>query len=649
MKSFPAQLADTLLKRNQTPGFAEICAVMNLDDNPSSLIDRELGNVLFINSKMVRFTGFSSDDLREKPINLLFEGIDLEKITSGELHEISVRRKDQPSEKTQAKFNAVDKNMRWLRIQFFDPGVKDTDSHPIDENCIYKMLEFARLADCESMQVALERCAEIIQQVSHSESVCLYMADAEAPQFNRVATVGEGDSFPQILPTLDLMRLSEAFLWNPTMRVLTDLHRFGRRNEYSYIGSVPLTEESATTGLIICGGKSAQPKELTLELLELLAQQVLAVEQHYLLVDNLQKENRSYTRLIHLLNASFNNITEGVVLLSPELSIQHINPAAESILGYTSEEVKGQDYENVLIGTDRISPALEEARKGVTTHDIGKVTLNRRDGQAFPALVHVLPVMMKESLIGIELIINDISENENNKTLNQHLEHRAVLGDYTAAFAHDIRNPINNIYTGIQLLGAKLDPDDPNQAIIERIQGDCTRLNHQMESFLAFSRPTDLHLEPIDVGMFLKRTLDRWHPRLMRANINPILQVEENIDKIKGDPRALDRVFTNLISNAVDAMTGIGDTLAVKAVMNTSVAEVPMVEITVSDNGPGIPDDIKDRIFEPFVSNSQKGTGLGLAITKQIVTAHKGSINVKSFAGGTTFIVNIPACNGECE
>jgi signal transduction histidine kinase len=180
---------------------------------------------------------------------------------------------------------------------------------------------------------------------------------------------------------------------------------------------------------------------------------------------------------------------------------------------------------------------------GVTTHDIGKVTLNRRDGTAFPALVHVLPVMMKDALIGIELIISDISENENNKTLNQHLEHRAVLGDYTAAFAHDIRNPINNIYTGIQLLAAKLDENDPNQEIIERIQGDCTRLNHQMESFLAFSRPTDLHLEPIDVGMFLKRTLDRWHPRLMRANINPILQVKKILIKSRVTQGRLTRLY----------------------------------------------------------------------------------------------------------
>ena len=94
----------------------------------------------------------------------------------------------------------------------------------------------------------------------------------------------------------------------------------------------------------------------------------------------------------------------------------------------------------VLIGTDRIAPALEEARQGTTTHNIGKVNLNRRNGQAFPAQVQVLPVMMKETLVGIEVIFADISENENNKTLTQHLEHRALIGDFTAAFAHDIKD-----------------------------------------------------------------------------------------------------------------------------------------------------------------------------------------------------------------
>jgi signal transduction histidine kinase len=129
--------------------------------------------------------------------------------------------------------------------------------------------------------------------------------------------------------------------------------------------------------------------------------------------------------------------------------------------------------------------------------------------------------------------------------------------------------------------------------------------------------------------------------------VTPTVHIDADIPKILGDPRSLDQVFTNLISNAVDAMTETGDTLAVRAVINQEFSGHPHVDISISDNGPGIPEDIKDRIFEPFVSTRQKGTGLGLAITKQIITAHKGSISVNSFPGGTVFTVRLPADNGD--
>jgi len=114
-----------------------------------------------------------------------------------------------------------------------------------------------------------------------------------------------------------------------------------------------------------------------------------------------------------------------------------------------------------------------------------------------------------------------------------------------------------------------------------------------------------------------------------------------------GDPRSLEQVFTNLISNALEAMVDVGDTLAVKANLIAEVSGHSSVVISISDNGPGIPQDIQEHIFEPFVTTRQKGTGLGLAITKQIVNAHKGSIRVESFAGGTVFSVQIPVESGD--
>jgi len=99
----------------------------------------------------------------------------------------------------------------------------------------------------------------------------------------------------------------------------------------------------------------------------------------------------------------------------------------------------------------------------------------------------------------------------------------------------------------------------------------------------------------------------------------------------------------------VDAMSKSGGTLAIKVKHAEKPGNRQQLEITVSDNGPGIPDEIRKKLFEPFVTNKPQGTGLGLAITKKIVTAHHGSINVDSFPGGTIFHVLLPTANGDTE
>jgi len=649
MKSFSKSVADNLFNRNKAPGLSEICAVLNLENDPCALVDHEQGILVFINSKLMRFSEYSNDEVLEKPFQILFPELVSTVFSSGESRQMIVNRKNLPAIKVDAHFNYLDSATHWLRVRFIDPTHVPVEEKSIESASIEKLLDFASLADSESFLLALDKGAAIIHQVTSAEGIAIYQTDADFPQFKRVASAGIGAEFPETLPLVDSIRLETAQIWNPGMRVLTDLHKFGRSNGFKYMASAPLGEGSATVGLIVCGGKNEIPQVLNEKLLLTVSTQVRALQQHYLLVETLQRENHSYTQMINLLEAVFSNINEGVILLSPDLTIQHINPAAEWIMGYSSQEVQGKDYDNIMIGTDRLTPALEEARKGVTTHNIGKVSFNRRDGQSFPALMQVVPVVIKGEIIGIELILSDISETENNKAVVQHLEHRATLGDYTSAIAHDIRNPINNISLGIQRISNRFPPDDPNREVMTGIQNDCTRLSHLMESLLAYARSPELHLETIEVEPFLKRTLDRWHPRLVNAHINSHLNVEENVDKIIGDPRALDRVFTNLISNAVDAMSVSGDTLAINAKLNATAADLPMVEITFSDNGPGIPEELKERIFEPFVSTSQKGTGLGLSITKQIVTAHKGSINVNSFPGGTHFIVSIPAAIGDSE
>jgi PAS domain S-box-containing protein len=403
----------------------------------------------------------------------------------------------------------------------------------------------------------------------------------------------------------------------------------------------------ALTGILVVGDRYKEAPAYLPEFLERSGVQIGLAIQHFVLVENLRGEIEHQRRLNATNAAVFENSEEGVMVLDPNLTVREINSAAEWILGYANWEAQGQSVDNLLIGAERLIPALEAACQGIPTHNIGNVYLHRRNGQSFPAHMQTIPVQKDGVLLAVIVFLSDGSVHEEFRLRTQQLEHRAILGDVTAVFAHEVRNPINNISTGLQLIAMRLAPDDPNLEILNRMEGDCTRLNHLMESVLAFSRPIEPKFEPVDVAVLVRRLLDRWRPRMLRVNVEPFFQVAENTPKISADPRSLEQVFTNLVSNAVEAMSDHGGTLAVKIAPSETLTHPPQVEVIISDSGPGIPDELRHRIFEPFVSHKTGGTGLGLAITKRLVTAHHGSIGLDSFPGGTVFTVQLPAVEGE--
>jgi signal transduction histidine kinase len=135
---------------------------------------------------------------------------------------------------------------------------------------------------------------------------------------------------------------------------------------------------------------------------------------------------------------------------------------------------------------------------------------------------------------------------------------------------------------------------------------------------------------------------------MVRANVQPVVQCEPALPPAQGNPRALEQVFTNLFSNAIQAMSAQGGgSLAVKTQAALGAGGRQFIQVDVADNGPGIPKELQERLFQPFFTTRQDGTGLGLAITKRIVTAHKGAIQVTSFPGGTVFHVQIPVAEAQ--
>ncbi len=646
MRNLTGQFGANLLGKS-APGADEVLALINLEEDPCALVDLTGDKVVFLNSRLVKISSFITADLRDKHCSYLFPNLDLKSVSSGEIKEVEMNRRGLTSILVKVRFDFIGVDGHWVLVRLITRTEESDDQDEMLRSLFGRLLELNKTSEKLEVEKGLPQIMGVICQILNVETAALYQADPSFPTLKRICLSGNATDLPDELPSTDLMKLVEPMMWNPGIRVITEIHRHARMHSVDYVATAPLKLDDSAIGILSVCGKGEVPVELRISILQYLSFQILNFIQKATLTQTLEERIEQFRLKLELQKAAVEHMAEAVILLRPDLTITEINPAAEWMLGYADREVQSQPYDNILIGTDRLIPALEDALKGNTTHNLGKANLNRRNGQSFPAQIKVIPVLRHDNLLGIEILIQDISENEQSKALTQQLEHRAVLGDYTAAFAHDLRNPINNISTGIQLMAMKLAAEDPNQEIINRIQGDCTRLSHLMESFMAFSRPMELKFESIDLGLYLARIVDRWRPKFSKVNVKPVINIEADIAPIKGDPRSLDQVFTNLISNALDAMVEKGDTLAIKASMNRETSGRPNVEISISDNGPGIPEDVKAHIFEPYVTTRQKGTGLGLAITKQIVTAHKGSISVNSFPGGTVFTVRLPADDGE--
>lgn len=218
-----------------------------------------------------------------------------------------------------------------------------------------------------------------------------------------------------------------------------------------------------------------------------------------------------------------------------------------------------------------------------------------------------------------------------------HKEKMVLLGEMVNTIIHDFKSPFNGIQLSSSML-KQLHPDEETVEWCDLIQAQIARMLMMAEEVLEFARGSAvLRRETLQVADLLKQfeKLNRIYFQSCQVTFN--VQVEEIT--INADIHKLLRVLQNLITNAVEAFYGKGGVIEVKA-----IAEGDYVTISVQDNGPGIPDEIRDRFFEPFVTFGKAGgTGLGSAIAKSIIEAHDGTIHFTSQCpGGTTFYIRLP-------
>ncbi len=220
-------------------------------------------------------------------------------------------------------------------------------------------------------------------------------------------------------------------------------------------------------------------------------------------------------------------------------------------------------------------------------------------------------------------------------------EHHRSLEQLSASIAHEIRNPITAVKSLVQQMGE--DPRDVDQEEYARVAvEELERVERSISHLLRFAREEETRMATVAMEDVLESALETFRDRAARSGI----EIDRRYDgaaSLEGDPEQLRRVVINLVANAMDALEE-GDVGAprIEVSMGENLAGTE-VWVRIADNGQGIDDETRQRIFDPFYTSREDGTGLGLALCRKIVDGHGGTIEVETRAGeGTAFVLTFP-------
>ncbi|OGW45388.1 MAG: hypothetical protein A2Y66_09105 [Nitrospirae bacterium RBG_13_41_22] len=324
------------------------------------------------------------------------------------------------------------------------------------------------------------------------------------------------------------------------------------------------------------------------------------------------------------------SVPSGVISFNDEMRITKINQAAEKILEVKGETTIGRYHTDVL---NKPITDLLHNRKVIERGEISCITPS---GKKIWLGFTLSPLKDRKGMtIGQILVFTDLTHL---KAFEAQMELRAKLsslGEISAGIAHELRNPMGVIAGYTKLLTKKA--DNSLKPTVDAISKEIVVMDRIISDFLSFTRPVELTISDID----LKAIIENCTATIVDKRIDIKLRLDMNaLPVIKGDEVLLRQAFTNLIQNAVEAMPQGGE-LTVKASPSAG-SSGDFLDVSISDTGHGIAENIKDKIFLPFFTTKESGTGLGLAIVHNIVVAHGGNISVDSSDKGTTFRIKFP-------
>jgi len=354
------------------------------------------------------------------------------------------------------------------------------------------------------------------------------------------------------------------------------------------------------------------------------------------LEDELTAKNRFMANILQ-------DSADGIITLDPNDVVTSWNRGAEAIFGYSADEVVGKSINIIIPGELReineLASIGEKLRTqgSVRSYQTERVT---KDGRRIQVIFTRTGIRDDAGrLIGCSAVVKDVTFFRNLDRQLADAEHLATLGELSAGLAHEIKNPLAGIKGAIDVIRDSVPPTDVHREILGDVLHEVDRIDKIVKDLLNYAKPKPPSQGDINLPEIVQRIVTMVRKSQKNENFEIRIQQRGLIPGFTGDETQLEQVLLNLLLNAQSAMPG-GGRVAVRLSYDRNQSAI---RLEVRDNGPGIPEDILKKIFQPFFTTRTDGTGLGLAICQKNVQSHGGSIEVRSKVGhGTHFIVLLP-------
>lgn len=345
------------------------------------------------------------------------------------------------------------------------------------------------------------------------------------------------------------------------------------------------------------------------------------------------------------------NIRSGIITVDEFGVLQYANPMASELLDLPLELAMGRA---VIEDLRRVAPvvgnALDRALRDQLHVSRAEGSLTR-DGHAYPVGVTTTSAAGDSRHVPrtATAIFQDISDQKRLEQLHLRAQRLEAVAELSASLAHEIKNPLASIRSAVEQISQRPAATGDERTLGNLIVRESDRLSRLLTEFLDFARVRVTRVEAVDLGQIARGavSLALAHPN-KADGVSVDVQAPVASLRFEGDEDLLHRAIFNLVLNALQvAPAGTAVRVTARTVEQADLpAGVPFehgaLEITVSDEGPGIDPDVRDRLFEPFSTTKPGGTGLGLAVTYRAIEAHRGYILVDTDSHGTRFTVLLP-------